>query len=137
MSRLTAVDAGVAIGDKVRPEHDERSEVTALLGDVKGRDTVMVDDIIFTGGTLVNMANALMEAGARSVRAAVTHGLLTGDALARIETSPLRQVLVTDTVPIPPGTAANGHVHQVSVAPLFAQAIRSIVEESSISRLFE
>ena len=143
MARLTAVDAGVAIGDKVRPEHDERSEVAALLGDVKGRDAVMVDDIIFTGGTLVNMAEALVQAGARSVRAVVTHGLLTGDALARIEASPLAQVLVTDTVPFASGTAAPdsagaaSRVHQVSVAPLFAEAIRSIVEETSISRLFE
>jgi ribose-phosphate pyrophosphokinase len=136
MVRLAAVDAGVAIGDKVRPEHDERSEVTALLGDVRDRDAVIVDDIIFTGGTLTNMAQAVMDAGARSVRAAVTHGLLTGDALARIQASPLTQVLVTDTVPLVPG-AERARVRQVSLAPLFAEAIRSIHEETSISRLFE
>src|SRR5687768_11526177 len=134
VARLAEVDAGVAIGDKVRPEHDERSEVTALLGDVKGRDCVLVDDIIFTGGTLVNMAEAVMDAGAKSVRALVTHGLLTGDAVARIEASPLAEVIVTDTVP-PPATTTD-RVTRVSVAPLFAQAIRSIYEESSISRLF-
>jgi ribose-phosphate pyrophosphokinase len=133
--RLASVNAGVAIGDKVRPEHDERSEVMALLGDVRGRDAVIVDDIIFTGGTLTNMAQALVDAGARSVRAAVTHGLLTGDALARIQDSPLAQVLVTDSVPLRAGAAA-ARVRQLSLAPLFAAAIRSIYEETSISRLF-
>src|SRR5688572_23720812 len=135
MVRLASVDAGVAIGDKVRPEHDERSEVTALLGDVKGRDCVLVDDIIFTGGTLVNMAEAVMEAGAKSVRAMVTHGLLTGDAVSRIQESPLSQVIVTDTVP--PPTESSDRITHVSVAPLFADAIRSIFEETSISRLFQ
>ena len=135
MLRLESVDAGVAIGDKVRPAHDERSEVVALLGNVRGRDAVIVDDIIFTGGTLCNMAEAVMRAGARSVRAAVTHGLLTGDALQRIEHSPLEQVLVTDTVPRPAG--AGERIKQLSLAPLFGEAILSIYEQSSISRLFQ
>ena len=135
MVRLAGCDAGVAIGDKVRPEHDERSEVTALLGNVKGRDCILVDDIIFTGGTLVNMAEAVMDAGAKSVRAIVTHGLLTGDAVARIHASRLSEVIVTDTVP-PPAEPAD-RITQVSVAPLFAEAIRSVFEETSISRLFE
>jgi ribose-phosphate pyrophosphokinase len=133
MLRLKTVDAGVAIGDKVRPDHDERSEVTALLGDVAGRDAIIVDDIIFTGGTLCNMAEAVMARGARSVRAMVTHALLTDDAVQRIDASPLVEAIVTDTVPVP----AAGRVRTVSVAPLFAQAIRSIYEETSISRLFE
>jgi ribose-phosphate pyrophosphokinase len=132
MRRLEAVDAGVAIGDKVRPTHDERSEVTALLGDVDGRDAVIVDDIIFTGGTLCNMAEVVMGRGARSVRAMVTHALLTDDAPRKIEDSPLTEVLVTDTVPVP----VVPQVRIVSVAPLFAEAIRSIYEETSISRLF-
>ena len=135
MLRLSDVDAGVAIGDKVRPHHDERSEVAALLGDVERRDCIIVDDIMFTGGTLVNMAEALMDHGARSVRAAITHGLLTGNAVQRVGDSPLAQVLVTDTVPLP--AHANARIVQVTVAPLFAEAIRSIFEETSISRLFE
>jgi ribose-phosphate pyrophosphokinase len=129
--------ADVAIGDKVRPARDERSEVTALLGDVAGRDTVIVDDIIFTGGTLVNMAHALVRAGARSVRAMVTHGLFTGEAADLIMSSPIREVIVTDTVPLPDGVRDCERVRQVSVAPLFGEAIRSIYEETSISRLFE
>jgi len=132
--RLEGVGAGVAIGDKVRPEHDERSEVAALLGDVEGRDCILVDDIIFTGGTLVNMAEHVMSMGAKSVRAIVTHGLLAGDAVDRIKASSLAQVIVTDTVP--PPAQRSDRITQVSVAPLFAQAIRSIFEETSISRLF-
>ncbi|HEX2033361.1 MAG TPA: ribose-phosphate pyrophosphokinase [Chloroflexota bacterium] len=135
MRRLAPLDAGVAIGDKVRPERDERSEVTALLGDVKGRDAVIVDDIIFTGGTLCNMADVVMARGARSVRAMVTHGLLTGGAQSRIKASPLEEVIVTDTVPVP--RAPGSPVRTVSVAPLFAEAIRSIFDETSISRLFQ
>lgn len=134
MVRLASVHAGVAIGDKVRPEHDERSEVAALLGDVQGRDCILVDDIIFTGGTLVHMAEHVIAMGAKSVRAVVTHGLLAGDAVERIESSPLVQVIVTDTVPPPAQVSAR--IFQISVAPLFAEAIRSIYEETSISRLF-
>jgi len=134
MRRLATVDAGVAIGDKVRPAHDERSEVTALLGDVAGRDAVIVDDIIFTGGTLCNMAEVVMARGARSVRALVTHGLLTDDAVQRIQASPLTETIVSDTVPV--RTVPGGPVRTVSVAPLFAAAVRSIYEETSISRLF-
>ena len=133
--RLGAMGAGVAIGDKVRPTQDESSEVTAVLGSVAGRDCIIVDDIIFTGGTLCNMAQALVESGARSVRAMVTHGLLTAGAASAIGRSPLVEVVVTDSVP--PPTLAVPRVRQVTLAPLFAQAIRSIHDETSISRLFE
>jgi ribose-phosphate pyrophosphokinase len=134
--RLGSAGAAVAIGDKIRPSQDERSELTALLGDVRGRDAVIVDDIIFTGGTLCNMARAVADAGARSVRAAVTHALLTGAALEAIRASPLTEVIVTDTVPQAAGAAGEAKVRQLSVAPLFAEALRSIYEETSISRLF-
>jgi ribose-phosphate pyrophosphokinase len=83
------------------------------------------------------MARAVYERGARSVRALVTHGLFTADAVERIQASPLCAVLVTDTAPLPPAAAAEARIRQVSVAPLFAEAIRSIYEETSISRLFE
>jgi ribose-phosphate pyrophosphokinase len=134
--RLTAVGATVAMGDKMRSYYDERSEVTALLGDVTHRDAVLVDDIVFTAGSLANMARRVVEEGARSVRAVVTHGLFTADAVDRLRGSPLQEVVVTDTVPLPAAAAAEGRIRQVSVAPLFAEAIRSIYEETSISRLF-
>jgi ribose-phosphate pyrophosphokinase len=134
--RLAGVSASVAMGDKVRPYHDERSEVAALLGDVQDRDAILADDIVFTGGSLANMAQVVHDAGARSVRAVVTHGLFTGDAIGRLRASPLREVVVTDSVPLPAAAAAEARIRQVSVATLFAEAIRSIYEETSISRLF-
>ena len=134
--RLDGVGAGIALGDKVRRHHDERSEVTALLGDVKDRDCIIVDDVTFTGGTLCNLAERLMQEGARSVRTVVTHALLAGDAVSRIEASPFAEVIVTDTVPLPANARECDRVRVVSVAPLFAEAIRSIFEETSISRLF-
>jgi ribose-phosphate pyrophosphokinase len=134
--RLASTGAAMAMGDKVRAFHDERSEVVALLGDVRGRDAVLADDILFTGGSLSNMAHAVREAGARSVRAVVTHGLFTADAVQQLRASPLDEVVVTDTVPLPAAAAAEPRIRQVSVAPLFAEAIRSIYEETSISRLF-
>ncbi len=137
MLRLSTVDAGIALGEKVRPTHDETSEVTALFGDVRGRDTIVVDDVVFTGGTLCNLAEWLARAGARSVRAVVTHAVLTQETIARIKASPFAEVLVTDTVPLPAGGAAGGRVRVATVAPLFAEAIRSIFDETSISRLFE
>ena len=135
--RLASLGADVAMGDKVRALHDERSEVAALLGDVRDRDAILVDDIVFTGGSLANMAQVVAEAGARSVRAVVTHGLFTDDAAARLCASPLREIVTTDTVPLPAAAAAQALIRQVSVAPLFAEAIRSIYEETSISRLFD
>jgi ribose-phosphate pyrophosphokinase len=134
--RLAGVGADMAMGDKVRAFHDERSRVVALLGDVRGRDAILADDIVFTGGSLANMANSVADAGARSVRAVVTHGLFTGDAVRALRESPLQEVVVTDTVPLPPAAEADPRICQVSVAPLFAEAIRSIYEETSISRLF-
>jgi ribose-phosphate pyrophosphokinase len=136
-SRLHGFGATIALGNKVREFHDERSEVTALLGDVRDRDAILADDIVFTGGSLVNMARAVKDAGARSVRAVISHGLFTGDAIERVRASPLTEVIVTDSVPLPRAALHEPRVRQVSVAPLFAEAIRSIYEETSISRLFD
>jgi ribose-phosphate pyrophosphokinase len=137
--RLAALDAGAAVGDKVRPRRDEQSTVVALMGDVRGRDTVLVDDIIFTGGTICNMAEALVDAGARSIRALATHPLLTEDAAERVARSPIRELMVTDSVPIAQAKVdvLGQRLRCVSSGPLFAQAIRSVFEETSISRLFE
>jgi len=136
-TRLHTVGATIALGNKVREFHDERSEVAALLGDVHDRDAILADDIVFTGGSLANMAHAVKAAGARSVRAVVSHGLFTGDAVERVRASPLQEVIVTDTVPLPKLAHDEPRIRQISVAPLFAEAMRSIYEETSISRLFD
>ena len=137
--QLVRHDADLAVGYKVRPSLDEQSEVTSLLGEVSGRDTILVDDVIFTGGTLCNMAEKLVEEGARSVRAFATHGLLTGNAVERFLDSPITELVVTDTVPVAVEKAAalGSHFRVVSAAPLFAAAIRSVYEQTSIGRLFE
>ena len=128
--------AGFALADKTRPGHGEEVEVTDVIGDVSGRDAVLVDDFIASGGTLVEVATMLLERGARSVYAAATHGLFSGNAVERLDASPIERVIVTDTVesqPVPLGAK----VHVVSVAPLFAEAIRRIHGRESISVLFE
>jgi ribose-phosphate pyrophosphokinase len=128
--------AGFALVDKARPGHGEEVEVTDLIGDVSGRDAVIVDDFIASGGTLVEAASKLVERGARSVWAAATHALFSGDADARLTASPIERVIVTDTVetqPVPLGPK----VEVVSVAPLFAEAIRRIHARESVSVLFE
>jgi ribose-phosphate pyrophosphokinase len=128
--------AGFALADKARPGHGEKVEFLDLIGDVSGRDAVLVDDFIATGGTLIEAAEALVERGARSVWAAATHGLFSGDAAERLTASPIERVFVTDTVetqPVPLGPK----VQVVSVALLFAEAIRRIHARESISVLFE
>jgi len=124
----------IAIVDKMRPEAG-KSEVMNLIGDVKGRHAILVDDIIDSGGTLCNAAKAIMDAGALSVRAYITHGVLSGDACLKIEKSVLDELVVTDTI-------ANRcpknckKTRQVSVAPLFGEAMRRITNEESVSSLF-
>jgi ribose-phosphate pyrophosphokinase len=128
--------AGFALADKTRPGHGEEVEVTDVIGDVSGRDTVLVDDFIASGGTLVEVATMLLDRGARSVSAAATHGLFSGNAIERLIASPIAHVIVTDTVenqPVPLGPK----VQVVSVAPLFGEAIRRIHGRESISVLFE
>ena len=127
--------AGFALADKARPGHGEEVEFLDLIGDVSNRDAVLVDDFIASGATLVEAAEALVERGARSVWAAATHGLFSGEAVERLTASPIERVIVTDTVetqPVPLGRK----VEIVSVAPLFAEAIRRIHARESISVLF-
>jgi ribose-phosphate pyrophosphokinase len=126
---------GFALADKTRSGHDEDVEVFGLLGDVAGRDAVLVDDFIATSGTLVEAAERLVERGARSVIAAATHGLFSGDAIAKIAASPIERVIVTDTVENQPQPLGD-KVEVVSVAALFAEAIKRIHGRESISVLF-
>jgi len=126
--------ADIAIVDKRRPEAG-KSEVMNLIGDVKGKHAIMVDDIIDSGGTLCNAAKAIMDAGALSVRAYITHGVLSGEACTKVEKSVLTELVVADTIKdhCPKNCKKT---RQVSVAPLFGEAIRRITNEESVSSLF-
>ena len=127
--------AHLAIIDKRRPEANV-SEVMHVIGDVRGCTCIIVDDIIDTGGTIVNGAEALVEAGAREVYACCVHPVFSHPANERLEKSPLTEVVVTDTIPLPP-EKRTPKIRVLSVAGLFAEAIRRIVDEVSVSVLFD
>ena len=129
------LDAPVAIGDKIRRRNDQRAEVLSIVGEVKGRNALIVDDVIVSGGSLVSLAEVLVREGARDIYAAASHGVLAGDAVQRLAASPIREVVVTDSIPLPP-ERQHPKIRQISVAPLFAEAIRRIYQEESISVLF-
>lgn len=130
------LEADLAIIDK-RREKAGVSEVMNIIGDVQGRDCVLVDDIVDSGGTLCNAAVALMEKGANSVHAYLTHGVLSGSAVARIEASPLKSLVMTDSIQATEAVRKARNIRQLSVAPLMAEAIRRISEEQSVSSLFD
>ena len=128
--------ASLAIADKVRHDHRERAAVIDVIGDVAGRDAVLVDDFTISGGTLVEAAEQLVARGARSVIAAVSHGVFAAGSMQRLDDCPIRRVITTDTVETQP-VELSGKVRVVSVAPLFAEAIRRIHHRESISGLFQ
>ncbi len=129
------LDADLAIVDK-RRERAGVSEVMNIIGEVEGRTCILVDDIVDSGGTLCNAAVALMEAGAESVSSYVTHGVLSGGAVARITASPLQHMVITDSILATEAVRLSQTIEQVTIAPLMAEALRRISEESSISILF-
>ena len=129
------LDAPLAIVDKRRVDVDV-SEVMNLIGDVRGRSTLIVDDIIDTAGTLVKTAEALMREGATQVYAACTHAVFSGPAVERIANSQITEVVATDSVPLSDEGKKLKKVKILSVAGLLARGIRSIHEETSISELF-
>jgi ribose-phosphate pyrophosphokinase len=127
--------AGLAIIDKRRPSPNV-SEVMNIVGDVKGKRAVIVDDIIDTAGTLTNAATAIMNAGASSVAASASHAVFSGKAVARITDSPLSHVVVTNTIPPSEASQACGKVRVRSVGRLLGEAIKRIHHGDSISSLF-
>ena len=129
------LDANLAIIDK-RRERANVSEVMNIIGDVKGRDCVILDDMIDTAGTLANAARALVDHGARRVYAAATHAVLSGPAVGRITESPLTKVIITDTVPLREEARGNPKFQVASVSRLLGEAIRRIHNSDSISSLF-
>ena len=130
------IDAGLAIVDK-RRERAGASEVMNIIGDVDGRRCVLVDDIVDSAGTLCNAAAALKEAGAESVVAYVTHGVLSGGAVARVADSPLAELVIADTIEATAAVRSARNVRVVSISQLLAEAMRRISEESSVSSLFD
>jgi ribose-phosphate pyrophosphokinase len=129
------LDASLAIIDK-RRERANVSEVMHVIGDVKDRDCIIVDDIIDTAGTLCNAARAVMDHGARRVVACATHGVLSGPAVSRIEASPLVEVVVTNSIQLSPQAKACKKIRTVSIARLLGEAIRRIHNSDSVSSLF-
>ncbi|HEY8474550.1 MAG TPA: ribose-phosphate diphosphokinase [Natronosporangium sp.] len=128
--------ATLAIADKERIDHTEAPEVIDLIGDVAGRHALIVDDFTISAGTLAEVAECLVERGARSVHAAVTHGVFTDKSMPRLDASPISRLLVTDTVENQPVDLSD-KVQVVSVAPLLAEAIRRIDRRESLSTLFQ
>jgi ribose-phosphate pyrophosphokinase len=129
------LDADLAIIDK-RREGANVAEVMNIVGDVKGTDCVMVDDMVDTAGTLTEGARALADEGARSVSAVITHPVLSGPAIKRISESPLKELVVTDTIPLSSAAKDCEKLKVVSIASLLAEAIRRINNEESVSSLF-
>ncbi|MDH7513232.1 MAG: ribose-phosphate pyrophosphokinase [Clostridiales bacterium] len=127
--------ASLAIIDKRRPSPNA-AQVLHVIGEVKGRDVVIFDDMVDTGGTLVLSAEALKKEGAGRVFAACTHPVLSGTAIAKIESSPLEKLIVTNTIPLHKKDLASEKIVLLSVAELFGEAIRRINEGSSVSLLF-
>ncbi|MCB6992148.1 ribose-phosphate pyrophosphokinase [bacterium 210820-DFI.6.37] len=134
-SMAEPLNAPIAIVDKRRPEPN-KSEIMNIIGDIKGKNCILVDDMIDTAGTITNAANALKDLGAKSVRACATHGVLSGPAKQRLEDSAIEELVMLNTVPIPQERRMS-RMKMLSVAPLFAEAMTRIFTNGSISRLFD
>lgn len=128
-------EADLAIIDKRRPQPNE-AQVMHIIGDVKDRDCIIVDDIVDTAGTLCKAVEALKEHGASRVAAYITHPVLSGKAIANIEASSLDELVVTDTIPLQPAALACSRIRQLSLSSMVAEAIRRISGAGSLSRMF-
>ena len=130
------INANLAIIDK-RREKAGSSEVMNIIGDVKNHHCVIVDDIIDSGGTICNAAQALIDVGAISVDAYVTHGVLSGSAVTNISNSPLSSLVTTDSIKATEAVKMTSNIRQISIAPIIGEAIRRVHMEQSVSSLFE
>jgi len=132
----TRINSDLAIIDK-RRERAGVSEVMNVIGDVKGRDCILVDDIVDSGGTLINAAKALLNQGATSASVYVTHGVLSGQAVSKITSSGLEMLTITESIQATDSVRAAANIRQIPIAPLFADAISRIHTEKSVSSLFD
>jgi len=132
----SALKSSLVIGDKERISHDESAEVIEIIGDVKKKTALVVDDFTISGGTLCDIAEKLIERGAHAVHAVVTHGVFNKGAMEKIERSPIKTLLMTDSVETQP-VGLSPKIQVVSVAPLFGEAIKRIHNRESISILFD
>ena len=129
------LDAPIAIVDKRRPEPN-KSEIMNIIGDINGKNCILLDDMIDTAGTICNAANALMELGAKSVYACATHGVLSGPAMERLEKSPIKELVLLNTVPIADEKKIDKMTF-ISVGPIFSEVITRIYQGGSVSPLFD
>lgn len=129
------IDASLAIVDK-RRERAGESEVMNIIGDVEGQSCILIDDIVDSGGTLVNAAEALLNAGARDVSAYITHGVLSGGAVSRIAASRMKELVITDSILPTQAVKLARNIRVISIAPLLGEAIGRTATESSVSSLF-
>ena len=130
------IGADLAIVDK-RRERAGESGVMNIIGDVSGRSCILVDDIVDSAGTLCNAADALLKAGATEVSAYVTHGVLSGGAVARVSASKLKELVITDSIQATEAVRVSHNIRVVSIAPLIGEAMRRTAEERSVSSLFD
>jgi ribose-phosphate pyrophosphokinase len=130
------IDADLAIIDK-RREQAGVSEVMNVIGDVKNRDCILIDDIVDSAGTLCNASVALMDQGAKSVSAYVTHGVLSGGAVARVAASPIEKMVITDSITPTEAVRVSPNIRPLSIATLMAEAMKRIADETSVSSLFD
>ena len=129
-------NAPLAIVDKRRDRPGE-SEVMNIIGDVQGRHCILIDDIVDSGGTLCNAAQALLDQGASSVAAYITHGVLSGSAVARVDKSALKELVITDSIRATDDAMDSDRIRILTIAPLIGEAVRRIADESSVSSLFD
>ena len=130
------IGTDLAIVDKRRPKAGV-SEVMNIIGDVSGQACILIDDIVDSGGTLVNAAEALLKAGAREVSAYITHGVLSEGAAERIASSKLKELVITDSIQETDATKAAANIRRIAIAPLLGEAIARTASEQSVSSLFD
>ena len=129
-------DCPLALIDKRRDDNNDRAVATNIIGEIEGKTALIFDDEVSTAGTLVEAANILKEHGAKEIYAGATHGVLVGPAIERIQNSPIKELVVTNTIPIEPEKLID-KIKVVSIAPLFAEAIKRINESKPLGDLFE